>query len=282
MRQFLLFFFTGFLSFPALAISGWNYTCPSSDKETTKVLIAEEQNPRDRARLKYNLGICHLVDNEIAEGMAALNDAAQSGDHAAITIVADYYISDGFLLPQGQVTDNKGNLQKAIHYDEQALRIMSQPNYPFNDPYGGDAMFERKGQLLLSTASGLALNRLNQFIDEISSHRDSINQSIGDATLVALHKTIVAANNCTDISREGRESVWNLHVYNKFMDLCEETRNIAQTLWSLEHDRLRVADSYECRNKKLSDCEAHIEIENEMLAHYNEYDRKSDQLLASL
>ena len=65
------------------------------------------------------------------------------------------------------------------------------------------------------------------------------------------------------------------------MTLCEEIKNVALELLPLEEERIKIAGSL-CRNKILSQCDAHDEKEREMLYFYNIYKNKSDQLLASL
>jgi len=99
---------------------------------------------------------CELHRGHLIPGIFTLKKAASMGDHVAAMDLAEYHSSEGYKLPRGQATLNEADLKESIKYEEQALRlIQSQPNYPFDDPFGDDLRNEIAVQPYLGTASNL-------------------------------------------------------------------------------------------------------------------------------
>ena len=261
MRQFvffLLFFSGSALAFGGLGptYNGWNFSC--RDLQNAQKLVEQETIKEDKAKLLYNLGLCEIQHVDLEQGIATLKKSAEMGVHAAAIDVADYYKSNGFELPQGEITENEKNLKIAIKYRKRALELMSVSDYPFNDPYGDYFDYERNHQLYLKTADGLGVIYINQFIDKIKFHRNTVDDtSIGEATVVALQNAQKAAQDCINIPH--KEDVWEKSVYDRYMERCENRKNIAKALLSEEIKRLEAA-STQCYKIKLSKCTAHKKL----------------------
>ena len=228
----------------------------------------------------YNLGLCELHRGHLMPGIATLKQAASMGQpHAAIE-VAEYYASDGYTLPEGETTNNEANLQKAIEYETQALQIIRQSNYPFNDPHGDYLRIEREDYPYLKTLVHLTGNYMNLYSARSIAHIGSKNQDMRGATLEPLRNAINAANVCLSVSYNS--DIWREGVYNNAMALCRETKEFVQILLPLEEERLRVSKESCGRNTILSQCVAHNTVDSQIEQLYGGYLNRMARLLAAL
>ena len=246
--------------------------------------VATIKIPKKRAEKKkegwryYDLGLCEIQHVSVEQGIATMKQALEMGEPWAAKTLANYYTSDGYDLPRGKVTYNEANLLEAIEYEKVALELMSQPSYPGNDL--DHLIGEEEKQYHLHIASSLATSYIGLFIITIKSHRNSIDNNIGEATVEALREARKAAENCIKIPY--KREIWPRSVYEKNKKRCEVIKEIAKKLIPREKNRLLMASSVACRGIILSSCEAHIEIEREMLGLYNVYKEASEKLLAAL
>ena len=202
------------------------------------------------------------------------------GDPLAAGELANYYSSEGYKLPKGQVTENEADLQKAIEYEELTLTlIQSQPNYPFDDPYGDNFRNERKNYPYLKTASNLTGSYMNLYVIRSIAHIKSTNQDVGNATLEPLYQAIDAADRCLSISYNS--DVWSRRVYDNKMAICREDKEFAKTLLPLEKERLQVSKT-SCKNIKLSQCTAHNAVDSQIEQLYGEHLERINQMVAAL
>ena len=191
--------------------------------------------------------------------------------------MAEYYISDGYDLSRGEVTNDEANLKKAIHYRARALELMSQSNYPYNNP--DHLMGEWEMHYHLAIAHGLAISYLSLFAIRYNAHEKSKNTLIGEATVEALQKTIKAAQDCINIPYK---DIWKESFYNNNRAGCKATKKIAQLLIPLEEKRLLVASSVACYDKILSSCDPHKKVTAQIEELYMKYLENPEELLASL
>ena len=294
MRQFFIFL-CFFSCASVLADHGgsdsWNYKgrtfhCTDFDKAKKWAENAKElsETELDEGKFHYIWALCQLHHGPkyLPAALVSLQTALDKGDLLSAITLAKYFMSDGFNLPKGTMTDNIPDLNEAIRYRELALQIISESNYPFSDPYGDDLAFEKAEQPYLMTAGNIPTNYIGLFIEKIKFHRNSTDEDIKKATIDALENTITAAETCLAIKYIKKPVVvWSRSVYNKNKDRCEASKLIAETLLPLEKERLRIA-SENCQYTKLSKCTAHQTIEKEMLRHYKAYKAIADQLLQQL
>lgn len=227
----------------------------------------------------YNFGLCELHRGHLIPGISTLKQAAAMGDPYAAIEVSEYYASDGYDLPEGETTYNEANLKKTIEYDMKALQIIRRSNYPYDDPYGDHLRIEKWYHPYLNTASNLVGNYISLFAARISRHIESINQDIGNATLEPLKNAIEEANRCLSIPYNS--DLWSEGVYNNKMALCRENKKLAEVLLPLERERLRISKA-NCKNIRLSDCEAHNRVEGKIYQFYSESVDVSAKLLSSM
>ena len=284
MKQFLgLFCFLWCLA--ALAdhdeVGGYNYNGRTFSCTEYKIEnfteIEFKKKEIFKVKMLYTLAFCQLHRGGLAEGIATLKQLANMEELAATIILAEYYTSDEYILPREKVTNNEVNLQKAIDYREQALRIIrSRSNYPFD---GGDGFaverVEKEEQLYLKTASNLLENYIGLFPVRIFEHMENMNNTntdIGDTTLEVLRKAMDAANSCLAIPYNS--DIWSYEVYEKYRGRCLHNRVVVDGLLRLENNRLHMVrtshTALECR-KKLKSCMVHTEMERDIYQFYNQH-----------
>ena len=294
MRQFFIFL-CFFSCASVLADHGrsdsWNYNgrtfyCTDFDKAKEWAENAKKlsETKVDEGKFHSIWAFCQLYHGPkyLPAALESLQTALDKGNPSAAFTLAKYFISDGFNLPKGTMTDNIPDLNEAIRYRELALQIISESNYPFSDPYGDDLAFEKAEQPYLTAAGNIPTNYIGLFIKKIKFHRNSTDKDIKTATIDALKNTITAAETCLAIKYIKKPVVvWSRSVYDKNMARCEASKLIAETLLPLEKERLRIA-SENCKGTKLSKCTAHQTIEKEMLKAYKAYKVIVDQLIQQL
>ena len=282
MRQFFILF-GFFMCFPVLAdhgsssnYNGRTFSCNNFSRARNSATTHKGAGDY------YNLGLCELHRGHLMPGIATLKQAASMGEAYAAIAVAGYYASDGYILRVGQSTKKEPNLLKAIEYEEKALSIIRQSNYPFNDPHGDYRRIEREDYPYLRTLSNLTGNYMSLFAARILRNINNVGswENIGNATVEALRNAAEAANRCLSVSYDS--SIWNERAYNSTMAICREDKRIAETLLPLEGERLQVAHANCRKNVKLSNCEAHNRVEDRIYELYSEYLSISARLLANL
>ena len=104
----------------------------------------------------FNFALCQLHRGHLDPGIETLNQAASMGDHTAAIVIAAYYVSNGYDLSDGKVTQEEANLQEAINYREMALEtIVPETIILLMIPMEMDFKIEKEDHLYLKTASSL-------------------------------------------------------------------------------------------------------------------------------
>lgn len=151
-----------------------------------------------------------------------------SGYHPSAILASEYYLSDGFQLPPGKITENEENMKKAIEYQELALEIIrSRHNYPS----GNDFILEKRNLLHLSTVSNLIEIYIDQFIIKMRSHYAAGNTGIPQSAIESLQNAIETTERCIQIPKN--TDVWDEDVYNAVIDLCKKQKELPQELLHL-------------------------------------------------
>ena len=134
----------------------------------------------------YEKALCQLHRGQLESGIANLVRTFSAGSYAAAVALSEYYQSDGYKRPVGETTRNKDFLQRAIKYQEEALKIIrSHPVYPYDEE---SLVFEEKGCFYLRALYHLMENYMFQFSISIAAHL-RLNEDIGNSTVQALEKS---------------------------------------------------------------------------------------------